>query len=345
MCRTCTAATALLGAGALLLSFSSCETIEPEAGGLADNVSIAPSTQSFIIVDQDTGYIIDQRRGNEKKPIAGLAHIATAMVAIDWMQATGTSSATQATVSPTAAGMNLPNPLGLRPGDSLSLRDYLYAILMNSDATAAYALAEYVGSQMARGYGGPPISGAGGLQVFVQQMNVLAQQKGMTRTRFVNAHGYDGLGEPNTSTASDLARLTQYAVSKPAFQFKVSQPTRPITVNRQGGGPQRYTLRNTNELLGRAGIDGVKTGRSQVAGGCLILGAERPPKTWQQGEVIYRIDRRLIVVALGSINRFQDGMAVVNYGWSAHDQWLAQNRPIAAGRTLSPMAPAAGGGS
>jgi D-alanyl-D-alanine carboxypeptidase len=327
------------------LGFSSCETVAPQITGLPDNLTQAPGSNAFVIVDNDTGYILDQRQANARLPIAGLAHMATAMVAIDWMETSRVSTATQVPINPRSISMNLPNPLNLRAGDSMSLRDYLYAVLMNSDATAANALAHYVGGRMAQQiYRGNPAAAQSPHQVFVDQMNALAAQHGMARTRFTNPHGYDAAAadKPNTSTAADLARLTRYAISKPAFQFKVSQPTRQISVSRGGVQAENYTLRNTNQLLGQAGIDGVKTGSSQVAGASLVLSAERPPKTWQQGEQIYRINRRLVVVLLASPQRFPQGLSLVNYGWQLQETWLNQNRPTEANRLLDPPAPTTG---
>ncbi len=75
------------------------------------------------------------------------------------------------------------------------------------------------------------------------------------------------------STAADMARLTRYAMYKAGFRFYVSQKERQISLNR-GGKTQSYMLRNTNELLGTNGVDGVKTGRTARAGDCLILSAQ-----------------------------------------------------------------------
>ena len=96
--------------------------------------------------------------------------------------------------------------------------------------------------------------------MFVAQMNALAKQLKMERTRFVNPHGIDWKVKPLPySTAEDMARLTRYAMNKPSFRFYVSQKERQISFNRQGQ-QLSYMLRNTNELLGQNGIDGVKTG-------------------------------------------------------------------------------------
>jgi D-alanyl-D-alanine carboxypeptidase len=328
---------ALLGAAGL----TSCETVSPRITGLPDNPTQAPGSNAFVIVDNETGYILDQRQANGRMPIAGLAHMATAMVAIDWMETSRVSTATRVPINPRSIQMNLPNPLNLQAGDSMSLRDYLYAIMMNSDATAANALAHYVGGRMARQAYRGNAARRSPHQVFIDQMNALAARHGMKRTTFTNPHGYDAAAgeQTNTSTAADLARLTRYAISKPAFQFKVSQPTRRVTVFRGGVREENYTLRNTNNLLGQAGIDGVKTGSSQVAGASLVLSAERPPKTWQQGEQVYRINRRLVVVLLASPQRFPQGLSLVNYGWQLQQTWLNQNRPTEATRLLDPPAP------
>ena len=69
-------------------------------------------------------------------------------------------------------------------------------------------------------------------------------------------------------------------------------------------------LRNTNELLDQEGIDGVKTGRTGRAGDCLILSAERRPEVQRQGENVYVTPRRIVIVMLGSRDRFVEGMAL-----------------------------------
>ena len=84
------------------------------------------------------------------------------------------------------------------------------------------------------------------------------------------------------STAADIARLTRYAMNNAGFRFYVSQKEREIEFGR-GSGRLRYLLRNTNELLGRDEIDGVKTGRTARAGDCLVLSATRPSEVVQEG--------------------------------------------------------------
>src|SRR4029077_15686343 len=124
---------------------------------------------------------------------------------------------------------------------------------------AAYTLAYHVGSRLEAVEAGAKLTPAG---MFVAQKNALAKQLKMERTRFVNPHGIDWKVKPVPySTAEDMARLTKYAINKASFRFYVSQKERQISFNRQGQ-QLNYVLRNTNELLGKNGIDGVKTGCS-----------------------------------------------------------------------------------
>jgi D-alanyl-D-alanine carboxypeptidase (penicillin-binding protein 5/6) len=164
------------------------------------------------------------------------------------------------------------------------------------------------------------------VDAFVTQMNALAKQLNMQRTRFVNPHGIDYKVRPEPySTAEDMARVTRYAMSKASFRFYVSQRERQISFDRAG---QRlnYMLRNTNELLGKMGIDGVKTGTSARAGQCLILYANRESEVVRQGQMETVYPRHLMVVLLGSANRFNEGAALLQRGWQLYDQWAAAGR-------------------
>src|SRR5947207_14856405 len=100
------------------------------------------------------------------------------------------------------------------------MRDLLYAALVQSDNIAAYTLAQHVGSHL------PSEAGAKMTPVdaFVTQMNALAKQLKMERTRFVNPHGVDTNVRPMPfSTADDMARQTRYAMNKARLRFYVSK--------------------------------------------------------------------------------------------------------------------------
>ncbi len=221
--------------------------------GAALFLGAAPRTQAAeasITVDAKTGFILEQVQADKKRQVGSLTKIATAMVVLDWSTKQGGDLAQVATIPQAAFADAYENNIGFQPGDTITLRDLLYAALVQSDNVAAFTLADHVGRALQAQL---PRSGeaARGTPVdyFVLQMNALAKHLGMERTRFLNPSGVDAKERPY-STAADIARLTRYAMISAGFRFYVSQKEREIEFGR-GEGRMRYLLRNTNELLGR----------------------------------------------------------------------------------------------
>ncbi len=158
-------------------------------------------------------------------------------------------------------------------------------------------------------------------------MNALAFELEMKHTLFLNPHGLPmpSNSQQPYSSAADLARLTRYAYSKPGFPFYVAQKARDIHVERAGKAIGR-TINNTNKLLGVERIDGVKTAHSVAAGDCIILTSDRDPEVKRQGDTVFTTPRRIIVVLLGSTDRFQEGLALDRRGWRLYEAWAAEGR-------------------
>jgi D-alanyl-D-alanine carboxypeptidase (penicillin-binding protein 5/6) len=93
-------------------------------------------------------------------------------------------------------------------------------------------------------------------------------------------------------------------------------------------------VHNTNTLLGIRRIDGVKTGQTAKAGECVILTSARDPIVVQDGTTSHITPRRLIVVVLGSTDRFGEGSALLDRGTTLYDQWAAAGYPQDAKLTL-----------
>ena len=280
-------------------------------------------TAAFVISDSTTGFILEQTAAAKKLPVGSLTKIATAMVVLDWAAASKADLGQLATIPDSAARLGAAQGVGFQPGDQCSLRDLLYAALMQSDNVAAQALAEHVGHELGSGGPMPPADN------FVAQMNALAKHLGMLRTRFVNPHGLDHLERTVPySTAEDLAKLTSYAMANSAFRFHVSQKERKIAITAATGEPSAYLLRNTNELLGTDGIDGVKTGTTARAGQCVIISAGKAPESRAEGGQQIITPRRLNVVVLGSANRFDTAVSLLRRGWQLYDSWAAAGRPL-----------------
>ena len=286
--------------------------------------ALRAAESAYVIQDNATGHILEQAHLDQKVQIASLTKIATAMVVLDWADASNSNLGQLATVPASAQNLRTSSGVGLRPGDRSSLRDLLYAALMQSDNVAAETLAEHVGRALA----GDNLSKPGSV-VFVSQMNALARKLGMLRTRFLNAHGLDTLERTLPySTAEDVAKLTRYAMENSAFRFHVAQKERRISFLIGGVEPTSYLLRNTNELIGFRSVDGVKTGTTRRAGACLVISEARPPESRKEGEIHLITPRRLNIVLLNCPDRFERAKDLLQHGWALYDAWAAAGRPM-----------------
>lgn len=288
-------------------------------------IHAAAQPESVMVVESHSGRILIAANAGEKRPVASLTKIATGAVAVDWALATGTDLGEVSLVAPqTIAMVGGPNPMNLQPGDRLTLRDALYSALLGSDNLAALSVADHIGREMLqrRGKNGDPVA------EFVAEMNRLAKTLGMTGTRFANPHGLDRKGVRHYSTAADMARLSIYAMRRNAFNFIVRQPERPVKVSGPSG-VRSYLVRNSNELIGREGILGVKTGTTQAAGPCLATCMDREPLVREKPDGTKGVTpRRLIVVVLNSPDRFNRTLGLISQGWAVYDAWLAAGAPF-----------------
>ncbi len=294
------------------------------------------SAKAFIVVDAKSGHVLAGRNFTDKLQIASLTKIATAVVVLDWVRLGGHTLDEAVTIPAGTVGTGTPG--GLEAGDEVNVRDLLYAALLQSDNVAADALAEHVGRDLLRT--APAEGGASSRRGdpspatvrFVIEMNALARSLHMERTRFLNPTGVDGAERPY-STAADMARLTRFALEKADFRFFVSQKDRRITL-RRAGAPSDFLVHNTNTLLGTRRIDGVKTGSTTRAGECLILSAARDPLVQMEGTVSRITPRRLVVVLLGSADRFGEGKMLIERGEPLYDAWAAAGYPSDPKQTL-----------
>ncbi len=277
------------------------------------------SKESYLVVEANSGRILLAAGAMDKRPVASLTKVATAMVALDWAKATRTDLGAEMVVPPSVASLGGSNPMGLFPGDRISLRNALYSALMGSDNSAAQSLAHHVGYNIlvARGQAGDPV------KAFVAEMNTLAGELGMRRTRFANPHGLYVSRGRGYSTATDMARLCIYAMRDPGFAFFVKQKSRDLSF-RHGETTKAFKVQNTNRLLGQENINGIKTGLTRLAGQCLATSSELRPVVEKLPDGATRLTPRLLIcVVLGSQDRFGRTLGLVKQGWALYDQWVA----------------------
>jgi len=147
----------------------------------------AAAAEAYLIADAQTGYILEEQESKKKLQVGSLTKIATSSVVLDWAERRSGDLNQVVTIPQEAFVGTLENNIGFQPGDSITLRDLLYAALVQSDNIAAFTLAYHVGSKIESIASGQtkytPVD------AFVAQMNALAKQLKMDRTRFVNPHG------------------------------------------------------------------------------------------------------------------------------------------------------------
>lgn len=286
------------------------------------------ATESYFVVEAHSGRILLAQRSDDKRSVASLTKVATAIVALDWAKATGADLGVEMIVPPSVASLGGSNPMGLYPGDQISLRNALYSALMGSDNSAAQSIAHHVGFslQQLRGSRGDPV------KVFVSEMNALARELGMRRTKFSTPHGLYVQKKKGYSTAADIARLCVYAMRNSGFAFFVKQSSRALSFQ-HGDVSKAFRVQNTNRLLGQQDINGIKTGMTRAAGQCLATSSELQPLVEKLPDGATRLTpRRLVCVVLGSPDRFRQTEKLVVSGWTLYDQWLQAGAVIKSAR-------------
>ena len=288
-------------------------------------VVTASAQESVMVLEAYSGKVLVAANASAKRPIASLTKIATGAVAVDWATATNVDLGTlQIMVPQTITLVGGPNPMNLQPGEQISMRDALYSALLGSDNLAAITIADHVGRELLtrRGKNGDPVV------EFVGEMNRLAKALGMSKTRYANPHGLERQGAKAYSTAADVARLSVYAMRRNAFNFIVRQPDRQVTVT-GASGKRSFRVKNTNELIGEAGILGVKTGTTAAAGACLSVCMDREPLVREKPDGSKGVTpRRLITVVLGNPDRFDRARGLLAQGWTVYDSWLEIGAPV-----------------
>ncbi len=290
----------------------------------------AKAQSSIMVVDLSNKKVHVAANANVKRPVGGLAKMATGMVALDWAAASNANLSSLAVVPEYAEKIAGETTLDLHAGDQITVRDLLYATMMSSDNVAAITLGVFVGNDLLqrKGKQGDP------LEEFVKNMNALAQREGCKNTKFMNPHGYENSRPQPHSTAADMARIALYAAARPAYYFYANQTSRSITVTR-GGSKLTMTVRASNKLLGTSRIDGLKMASTPLSGGCAAITADKPATVTKQPDgasMIYR--HRMIVVVIGSTDPGGEALGLLRQGWAAYDQWLASGRQITAREQL-----------
>ncbi len=150
---------------------------------------------------------------------------------------------------------------GLKAGDTISVKDLLYGLLIVSGNDAAIALAEY---------------NAGDVNTFANKMNKVAQSLGATNSHFVNPSGYPD--ENHYTTIYDMYLIFSKAISNDTFVNILNTKTYDASYKSADGTVASQVWTNTclyftgeAEVPEGYSIVGGKTGTTSSAGYCLVL--------------------------------------------------------------------------
>lgn len=221
----------------------------------------ANSRYAAIVVDANTGEVLHESQADASRYPASLTKMMTLYMLFEAIEHRKMTLDTQMRVSPHAASMPQTN-INLRPGDTISVREAIPALVVRSANDVAAVVAEALGSTEAN---------------FGRMMTDKARRLGMRSTTFRNASGL-----PNSeqkTTARDMAILSTrlmkdfpqhyHYFSTQSFRYK------GITYN-----SHNRMVRNTN------GVDGLKTGFIRASGFNVATSAKRG-------------NRRVIAVVMG----------------------------------------------
>ncbi len=223
------------------------------------------SATGAIIMDADSKVVLYSKNPDLRFSPASTTKLMTALTALDYFKPQDILTVKIASREGSI--------IGLFSGESLTLENLIYAMLLPSANDAAFTIAQNYRE---------------GHDQFIEKMNQKAKDLELLNTYYGDPAGL--LDRQNFTTAFDLARLASFAVSNPLIKEIVATKEKVIT---DTTGTFVYRLENLNELLGVNGVNGVKTGYTEEAGQVLVTSKIEKGKT-------------IIIVIMGSEDRFLD---------------------------------------
>ena len=234
------------------------------------------SAYSAVVYCVETGKVVFEKNAYDIRSMASTTKIMTSVIALE-------CNTPDRVVEITAEMVDVEGTSsGLKAGDSITLENLVYCMLLESGNDAANSVAIAVG---------------GSFEKFVALMNKKAKEIGMHNTSFETPSGLDG--ENHYTTAYDMAILTAYALENPDFERICSSSSYKLSFE---NSEKTVTLSNHNRLLKEyEGCIGVKTGFTKKSGRCLVSAVKNDGIT-------------LIAVTLNAWDDWNDHKEMLDYG-------------------------------
>lgn len=218
-----------------------------------------PTAHASVILDADSGTILHFEDGKERRPIASLTKMMTALLVMEETDLDDVATVTEEGLFVDGTVVGCPRAgycmdTRLQVGEQIAVGDLMKAMLMNSANDAAAVLAIHIDGSVAK---------------FAERMNRRARDLGLADTNFCTPSGLEIEGEPCYSSAYDIARIAAEALKHEKIWEIMNLPAGTVIASVDG----KYTheLLNTNALLGEyTGLVGAKTGFTPDAGYSLL---------------------------------------------------------------------------
>src|SRR5690625_2988793 len=214
---------------------------------IVGQANIGVSANNAVLMDQETGHVLFEKKAHEPQSIASITKLMTAIIAIE------SGKMNEMAMTSRRAIYTEGSSIYLEQGERMSIKDLVYGLMLRSGNDAAVVISEHIG---------------GSVEGFVYLMNEKARWLGMTNTNFENPHGLES--ENHYSTAYDMALLMRYAMNNEVF-LKISKTKTYQAETRS------YAWLNKNKLL-TSFYDyctGGKTGITRKAGRTLVTSARK----------------------------------------------------------------------
>lgn len=245
--------------------------------------------ESAVVMEAGTGAFLYSKNMMAKEYPASITKIMTALVAIengDLDKKLKCSEHAVYSIEPESSHC------GLQPGEKITLRQALYALMLESANDAANCIAEKVG---------------GSIENFVEMMNQKAQELGCVNTHFTNAHGLHD--EDHYTCAYDMALITKAAFENETFA-EIAGTVEYSIPKTNKVKEERYFINHhkmlSSEEYKYEGCVGGKNGYTSDALNTLVTVANRD-------------GRELICVVLrtnGALKTYEETTSLLDYGYN-----------------------------
>ena len=262
-------------------TISSAQKMRPAAPEIA--------AKAWILIDANTGTVLLESNADKQLPPASLAKMMTTYLVSNEIEEGRLTEETEVLISDNAwllgGAKTDGSTMFLSPRSRVTVLDLMHGVIIQSGNDAAIALAEHV---------------AGGEHAFADLMNQQAELLGMTNTQYMNSTGLPAEGM--FTSARDLSKIARAIIRDHPKYYEI--------YSKKYFEHNNINQPNRNRLLWRdKSVDGLKTGRTQEAGYCLVSSAKRR-------------DMRLIAVVLGATNdesRARESQRLLSYGFRYFD--------------------------